>query len=80
MIIVSKKAPGTGCVIVLIPKAVADLRQIGLALGNRGVRLATLGYVGHMWELFAIGPVIGIWAMLRLKSSPESVKIGGGRG
>jgi len=36
------------------PKAVADLRQIGLALSNRGVRLATLGYVGHMWELFAM--------------------------
>jgi len=36
------------------PKAVADLRQIGLALKNRGVRLATLGYIGHMWELFAM--------------------------
>jgi MFS family permease len=36
------------------PKAAADLRQIGLALKNRGVRLATLGYVGHMWELFAM--------------------------
>lgn len=36
------------------PKAVVDLRQIGLALKNRGVRLATLGYVGHMWELFAM--------------------------
>jgi MFS family permease len=36
------------------PKAVADLRQVGLALKNRGVRLATLGYVGHMWELFAM--------------------------
>ena len=36
------------------PKAVADFRQIGLALTNRGVRLATLGYVGHMWELFAM--------------------------
>lgn len=36
------------------PKAVADLRQIGLALANRGVRLATLGYIGHMWELFAM--------------------------
>ena len=36
------------------PKAIADLRQIGLALANRGVRLATLGYVGHMWELFAM--------------------------
>lgn len=37
------------------PSATADLRQIGRVLKNRGVRLATLGYVGHMWELFAMG-------------------------
>jgi MFS family permease len=36
------------------PTAIFDPRQIGLALANRGVRLATLGYVGHMWELFAL--------------------------
>ncbi len=36
------------------PSAIFDPRQIGLALANRGVRLATLGYVGHMWELFAM--------------------------
>jgi MFS family permease len=36
------------------PSAIFDPRQIGLALTNRGVRLATLGYIGHMWELFAM--------------------------
>jgi MFS family permease len=36
------------------PAAIFDPRQIGLAFANRGVRLATLGYVGHMWELFAM--------------------------
>lgn len=36
------------------PTAIFDPRQVGLALTNRGVRLATLGYVGHMWELFAL--------------------------
>lgn len=36
------------------PTAIFDPRQIGLAFANRGVRLATLGYVGHMWELFAM--------------------------
>lgn len=36
------------------PAAIFDLRQAGLAFANRGVRLATLGYVGHMWELFAM--------------------------
>lgn len=36
------------------PAAAFDPRQAGLAFANRGVRLATLGYVGHMWELFAL--------------------------
>jgi MFS family permease len=36
------------------PEANFDPRQIGLALKNRGVRLATFGYLGHMWELFAM--------------------------
>lgn len=34
--------------------AIFDPSQFGLALANRGVRLATLGYVGHMWELLAL--------------------------
>ncbi len=28
--------------------------QAGVVLRNRGVRLATLGYLGHMWELYAM--------------------------
>jgi MFS family permease len=36
------------------PAATFDPRQAALALANRGVRLATIGYVGHMWELFAM--------------------------
>lgn len=36
------------------PRAVFDPRQVRLVLANRGVRLATIGYVGHMWELFAM--------------------------
>jgi MFS family permease len=36
------------------PQAMFDHRQIGLAMKNRGVRLATFGYIGHMWELFAM--------------------------
>ncbi|MAF09043.1 MFS transporter [Candidatus Poribacteria bacterium] len=27
---------------------------VGAALGNRGARLATFGYLGHMWELYAV--------------------------
>jgi MFS family permease len=35
------------------PAAVFDPRQAGLVFRNRGVRLASLGYFGHMWELYA---------------------------
>jgi len=36
------------------PRTVFDPRQIGLVFANRGVRLASIGYFGHMWELFAM--------------------------
>ena len=36
------------------PKAVFDPRQVRLVFSNRGVRLASLGYFGHMWELYAM--------------------------
>jgi MFS family permease len=35
------------------PRATFDPRQAGRVLSNRGVRLASFGYFGHMWELFA---------------------------
>jgi MFS family permease len=36
------------------PRATFDPRQAGRVLANRGVRLASFGYFGHMWELFAM--------------------------
>ena len=36
------------------PRGVFDPRQARLVLANRGVRLASLGYFGHMWELYAM--------------------------
>jgi MFS family permease len=36
------------------PAARFDPRQAGRVLRNRGVRLASLGYFGHMWELYAM--------------------------
>jgi MFS family permease len=36
------------------PRAPFDPRRAGLVLRNRGVRLASLGYFGHMWELYAM--------------------------
>jgi MFS family permease len=35
-------------------KAVFDPRQTLRVLHNRGVRLAAVGYFGHMWELYAM--------------------------
>lgn len=35
------------------PRATFDPRQVHRTLANRGVRLASLGYFGHMWELYA---------------------------
>ncbi len=36
------------------PPARFDPRQAPLVFANRGVRLASLGYFGHMWELYAM--------------------------
>jgi MFS family permease len=36
------------------PRTVFDPRQFGLVFANPGVRLASIGYFGHMWELFAM--------------------------
>jgi MFS family permease len=35
-------------------KAVFDPRQIGAVLRDRPLRLANIGYFGHMWELYAM--------------------------
>ena len=36
------------------PRAVFNPRQILVSFAKRGVRLATLGYFAHMWELYAM--------------------------
>jgi MFS family permease len=36
------------------PAAVFDPHKARLVFANRGVRLASLGYFGHMWELYAM--------------------------
>src|SRR6185503_11944625 len=37
-----------------LPAARFDWKQVGRVFHNRGVRLASLGYFGHMWELYAM--------------------------
>ena len=36
------------------PSATFDPRQAGHAFARRGTRLASIGYIAHMWELFAM--------------------------
>jgi MFS family permease len=37
-----------------MPKSQLDLSQIGEIVRNRPLRLANLGYLGHMWELYSM--------------------------
>jgi MFS family permease len=52
------------------PQASFDPRQIGRVFANRGVRLASLGYFGHMWELFAMWAWFGAFFAARAASEP----------
>ena len=62
VVAVTSALTAAGAVVVLagvhegphpFPRALFDPRQAGLVFHNRGVRLASLGYFGHMWELYA---------------------------
>jgi MFS family permease len=56
------------------PRATFDPKQAGRVFSNRGVRLASFGYFGHMWELFAI------YAWFLVFFSDEPVARGGSVG
>lgn len=53
-------------------RATFDPRQTGRVFRNRGVRLASLGYFGHMWELFAM------WAWFVAFFAAQLESAGGG--
>lgn len=43
-----------------LPQSRLDLSQIGEIVSNRPLRLANLGYLGHMWELYSMWGWIGV--------------------
>ena len=55
------------------PRAVFDPRESGRVFRNRGVRLASLGYFGHMWELYAMWT----WFLVFFSESLEVAGAGG---
>lgn len=62
-----------------LARAKFDMSQVVRVFSNRGVRLASFGYFGHMWELYGMW----IWMPVMLRSSlairnanPELAEIG----
>ena len=53
--------------------ATFDSRAVGRVFTNRQVRLVTLGYFGHMWELYAMWTWIGTFAAAGLAPTSGSL-------
>jgi MFS family permease len=57
------------------PRAPFDPHQVRRVFANRGVRLASLGYFGHMWELYAMWSWFLVFAADRLFASNTSAAL-----
>lgn len=77
MLLASALAVIGGTLVVLIvrdgpyvaPTAPFDPHAITRVLSSRGARLATLGYLGHMWELYAMWTWVAVFATASFAAS-----------
>ncbi|MDQ3170181.1 MAG: MFS transporter [Acidobacteriota bacterium] len=55
-----------------------DPRAIAAVIGQRETRLATFGYLGHMWELYAMWTWFGVFAAASFTASetPDAARAG----
>jgi MFS family permease len=79
-------AVGGGAIVLLLVRdgpyvaatARFDPRAVRRVFSRRGTRLATLGYLGHMWELYAMWTWIAAFAAASITSSGAGGSVRGG--